>query len=1228
MQKSNYSPVNPFLSALFFPAPNHARSRDLLAALKAPHNHILLVPVTSSILFTSDQESGLSFAELCNHEEFLASHIIKMGGSTKTIGRARLFWTLNGRSVVIKDDLVYSNKGFKVATHARLLSDRIYYSTSDIVPYDSQFLIYFISRPLIGNVAPLFESKLLESNITKVPSSKPITAFSQLLSQFPLIARQIQEPLTSVFDEFNCSEATEPDLVTMIEEVMEKGIALFQSVDHSIVNSMAQATNLTGPEIEKMLEDYVGKHLHNKIWPRLIILRSLKDSIIRAAVKNMRNVSLSQLGIQNYWSDGGDSIERMVLSAVSDFEELGKCDNAAQEADKLVKLLRNLGIVPPSVHDDNQALPDDKQSKEKSASQSNISADVLVSLMIVVVAWSKLDHLDSHLFYMRNFSFLDVDSGEIGYALSTLEAVIFHIMNDSSKLAIVSTANELFWNAIRDGKDLGSIFDNSTEFFKEASVEVSEIESIDLVYQSRNSSGESAIMMAIQAPKRNIDNLKLLLSKRDLYPLDSIIKDQNARGTTLLSAAVQAVDREAVDAIWAVLSEHFSTDELRRYVLRKDEWQRNLGHYLFHMPELIVQFEKLVSWTDKDQNGQTPLFALCRSYDHPQYTRLVKLGIEAATRNQPGGGNLRFLDHIDYKGNTLLHIMKDIQSLEFIINICDIDLNRVNDKGLTSLMVNSKFARIAAIETLARHPNVDVERRNFRGLNAAELAKDETTRSRIEDITLFRKPPIQDGRVTSVLRAFFADDNVHFIIKSGIPPATSTISSVRRTYSDFTFLAKWLSFELPSSWIPLLSIPRNPFAVPSRPSRAVIRDVQFKLDLFLRTLLLHPTFSTHELLWEFFLVPDFSRELSSERSKHKAESRKDTLAEEFPPLENTDEALMFFNHALREMGHLESTFLDVLKTAHRKQYKRLDFAEAMLGFHGILKSVDFILPPYVEALRELANLYQVSDSCDENFVQELRAAFSNIRAVVSSLNRPSSLMDELNNQINQRNKYQASLNRASTRLPLGLLDDTRSRYAHDATVNIANTELEIARIGSEIRYSQTILASELGGFNELHDREGLRTIKEYVSERLKWEKVRLNGMRSVWGKLKQISATIGSPGTKFATLVNGNDTLIEDDDIISDTATDVLSEGAVNDSENIGTRISSEQNNEIIEDDLPPSDILVTDHSTQQRLPTSEDNANDSIKETNIIEQIETEVTPALNVSSDDSQKQEVSYVQ
>ena len=165
---------------------------------------------------------------------------------------------------------------------------------------------------------------------------------------------------------------------------------------------------------------------------------------------------------------------------------------------------------------------------------------------------------------------------------------------------------------------------------------------------------------------------------------------------------------------------------------------------------------------------------------------------------------------------------------------------------------------------------------------------------------LFTVPPNTDGRVTAVVRAFFVEDaTIRFVIKSGAPTAnqTLTITTCRRSLQDFEFLAEWLAYESPASWLPALPVSRSPFQIPSKPSRAILRDMQLRADFFLRTLLSHSTFSTHELLWEFFLVPELQTEQLIERCKRKAEIRNEKIREEFTPVEDVREVEVFMSHA-------------------------------------------------------------------------------------------------------------------------------------------------------------------------------------------------------------------------------------------------------------------------------------------------------------------------------------------
>lgn len=176
---------------------------------------------------------------------------------------------------------------------------------------------------------------------------------------------------------------------------------------------------------------------------------------------------------------------------------------------------------------------------------------------------------------------------------------------------------------------------------------------------------------------------------------------------------------------------------------------------------------------------------------------------------------------------------------------------------------------------------------------------------------LFQNLPADDGRVTAVVRSFFVEDaTIRVVLKSGAPSAeessTFTVTTCRRSLTDFQFLARWLQYEHPASWLPALLVSRSPYQIPSKPSRAVLRDIQLRVDNFLRTLLIHPTFSTHELLWEFFLVPEMRQESLVVRSKKKAEARAERVREEFTPIEDVREVEMFVAYAkdsVRSINH-------------------------------------------------------------------------------------------------------------------------------------------------------------------------------------------------------------------------------------------------------------------------------------------------------------------------------------
>lgn len=903
------------------------------------------------------------------------------------------------------------------------------------------------------------------SNST-IPRKKDIKNFHDLLNNFPMIARQMQPGLEKLFLEFTAvfekplppppSASSIPDpqpdgpitaamrrarsssfsnrngkaasrdslpvtedfyaeddedvMRASLETAVTAAIDLFQSVDKQQLSLLGATTDLTGPLVEKLLERYVTENVHHLLFPKLSSVKRPEDLELEAKIRQMEFIDISQLGIA---IDGGSRAKHDLLIQLGPAtEEFKKISSAMSPGEMMDTLLSTMKTVSQLTDTSKQQPMADGEATEDAGTEKaimTVNADTLVSLLLYVVIRSQVRHLQAHLVYIRNFIFIDdVDSGEMGYALSTFEAVLAYLALDSAGLRRASRRNKALWDAtkkaaldelrnimepntsaISDGEDdglggdsdisqssktsrrpsftwsfqngssrrssrrssvaftisdrfshgsgLSHVFpfqssDDSESYFpiikrvKRVAMDTrslssgSEISyhsragsigtlgsglegdtSVERLAQTSNSFGESLPMMAIQSEQPK--SLQYLLTLSGYYTLDTILEDLNNEDTTLLSATVQLGHLGLIQMIMDRINAMATKDQLIKYIEQQDIWGRSVGHYLFHAPSLITKIGALVPWHQRDKNGQTPLFALCRSYDNDNYFEMVETGLKVARESQQDGQALHIDRHVDGKGNTLLHIMNDPRLAMRILHYCDVDVNATNEKRFTALMVASKYGRYDMVRCLFADPRVDVAAKELRGLTAVELAKDDDVRNKIDDLGLFSMPAGRDGRITGVVRAFFVEDgSVRLVLKSAAPTDhdSYTVTTSRRSLTEFEQLARLLAAEHPASWIPSMTDTRSPFQIPVKPSRAILRDIQTKTDWFLKIMLSHPSLANHEMLWEFFLVPELQLEAMEERTNLKVETRIEKIREEYEPVRDMREVEQFVNHA-REM---------------------------------------------------------------------------------------------------------------------------------------------------------------------------------------------------------------------------------------------------------------------------------------------------------------------------------------
>ncbi|KAH6678018.1 hypothetical protein B0J14DRAFT_534051 [Halenospora varia] len=1274
-------PLNPFLCAFF---------KSTLPQQCTPvHHHILLVPATDVLLTSRDRESGALYSDLAGSEEFLGSHVLRIpanynasaGGKDapnmrENRGKAKQYTTINGKTVVVKDSFVYSNKGFKTLNQAQLLTDTIWYPDS-LEP--RQWLVYYISRPLLGiyeeiKIAPaILPTGLLKAKSTlpaqadmngdasgsasPLPKKKDIKSFNDLLNNFPMIARQMQPGLERLFKEFNHvfdkplppppSATVIPDPVPdgpiatamkkarsnstnsapsfranghsrlreledffceddedvmrgALETAVTAAIDLFQMVDKQQLSLLGATTDLTGPVVERLIERYVTEQVHDTIlYPRLCAMKRSEDLELESKIRQMEFLDISQVGIP---IQGGQRAKHELTirlgRAVEEFRKLGVAGSPQQMMDILLLTLKTVTQLTDPPKPSTNSLT---STSEKPSTVLTINADTLVSLLLIVVIRSQVRYLQARLLYMRHFIFIDdVESGEMGYALSTFEAVLSYLARDSGGLRKASRRNYKLWEATKRGQikdmmrimepdkeqsededdgshediaediidenkpwsfvnghsrrssrsslgrssqastlnhvypfqiqheeeeeerlpplrrpktvtmDTRSMSSSSEMSFRSRATTIDSMTSgiegdtsIERLSQTEDSFGESVPMMAIQNERP--EALRYLLSLGEYFPPYVVLEDANNEGTTLLSAAVQLGHTELIDIILDFVYRSGPESVVVDYLAKQDIRGRSVAHYLFNAPTLIPRIGRLLPWRQKDRNGQTPLFALCRSYDHGNYRPMVENALVAATNSQGDGQPLHIDDHIDAKGNTLLHIVNDPQIALRILLHCDSDVNATNDKKFTALMVASKYGRLEMVRVLFGDPRVDLFAKELRGLTAVELAKDDDVRNRIDDLILFSSQPAADGRITAVVRSFFVEDaTIRLVVKSGAPSThqSFTVTTCRRSLADFEHLAKLLALENPASWLPSISGMRSPFQFPSKPSRAVLRDIQVRLNGFLKILLAHSTFSTHEMLWEFFLVPDIQSDMMEQRSKLKAETRIEKVREEYEPIEDIRDVEQFIDYARDTVRSVNYSTKSVARRANMLRTVNTDFFHAAGLATRALSTLEFLPSTHISALEAyVQTLAPLSASPYTNFHSTILSIHSTIIAMLLSLSRPTSLISSINTSRKTIERSYNSLSR-STRWPLGLLDETRQRLNEEKEEKVRKTKEESDEVGRELRYTQQVVASELAGWQDLHEKMGRKALKDLARGMLTKERTALEGMKRALRKLR------------------------------------------------------------------------------------------------------------------------------
>lgn len=751
---------NPLLNAIFN-NPHHAKAaiRSTIAELSNNHNDYTILVPPAQLLREGFELGGHKLEDLCyENDAFLKSHIIKTSSPFSTtmapVTKVQLiiYNTMNGKQVLVKNGMVFTGKGFKKSIRANILSTDYFTTFCEYFPKGSKVMLLYIDDSLYGHKLPEKDVQTAspQPELKKDPRPQRTVTFEELLRNFPLLSKAMSDHFYMLFHHNNRKferlrvrsgvslKETKALFMAMVEEafsIVQKTISAETADGERISRLLHNVTSQNSTiDLNHLVHEYVELNMYDKVWVQIVSQfekaakgdtgGDLPEMVLSPAVyKDLSCLSLNQLDIPVDEPWHMNVLHARVAAAIAEFSKLNDpgVTNRRQKIDLLKKTV--------------DILSDGTSDKEKhDVSHLVVDADTLIGLLIMVVVHSKVPYLDAHIYYIRNFG---VDSlltgnadpekssaGYLNYVLSNIDAVIFHLsgqgldnnpLNHLQEMSTASAQNYNLWYAIQNEniKNLERMMDLVREQYGDGPLPK------DHFLRSRNIHGESCLTFALRT--KNSKVFKTVLDKTLPWTLvEDLLFDKNtSTDQTLMMIALVEENSESANYLLDALFESSNEEEKILYLNLRDNNGRTIGHYLSHDLDILAKIGLLIDWHVKDNNSHTPLFSICRHYDHPRYIELIKraFGCVFTKYEKP----IALDQHTDKYGNTFLHILAKGLSESGILDpeLALLNVNQPNDRLLTPLAVYVRYGRTDNLRYLMKNKLFDFsieDQQNFYNL--------------------------------------------------------------------------------------------------------------------------------------------------------------------------------------------------------------------------------------------------------------------------------------------------------------------------------------------------------------------------------------------------------------------------------------------------------------------------------------------------------------------------------
>lgn len=308
----------------------------------------------------------------------------------------------------------------------------------------------------------------------------------------------------------------------------------------------------------------------------------------------------------------------------------------------------------------------------------------------------------------------------------------------------------------------------------------------------------------------------------------------------------------------------------------------------------------------------------------------------------------------------------------------------------------------------------------------------------------------------------------------------------------------------------------------------VFHDIQVKLNTFLKILSLHPTFATHELLWEFLLVQDIRRDSIIERCRRKLENARESQLEQQPqqPIFTSSDVHVvevFFDHAQHEIGLLSQASHNVHRAVIRLACKVSDYNTS---FRILSEMVDklklvcghnsFSYGHLEQKLMVLAGLQPLE--VYQWFGASLYSVCATVDDVMKTIKSPLAAIAQLRDREALLTSSREALERLTSKSGPAwtnvFFEEKKRKEAEELRDCIYIVQTEISRISTDIRGQHVTLASEIGAVYGAHEQIMSQMIGAFVGKVVRSHRVSLERLERMKAGLQCAKGRGGRPTEK------------------------------------------------------------------------------------------------------------------